>query len=217
MVSPCNTSPGLTFWTFWSHIGCMSVGRPLQFDPRASLEGAMEAFWSRGYEATSLQDLLAATGLSKSSLYREFGDKQQLFAHCLDHYCRQQAEAMHQRLEHSDSALGFIEQLFYNIADTPRNEAQRRGCLLMNTASEFGLSEPEITDRVASGKAAFARVFRAAVERAQGEGDIPAERNSKALADYLVSNMSGLRNLLKTGMERRDARAVVATMLAALR
>lgn len=194
----------------------MTVGRPLQFDPEASLEAAMEAFWSHGYEATSLQGLLAATGLSKSSLYREFGDKRQLFEQCLDHYCRLQAEAMRQRLEQSDSALGFIEQLFYSIADTPKNGAQRRGCLLLNTASEFGLSEPEITDRVAAGKAAFARVFRDAVERAQREGDIPAGRNSKALADFLVSNMSGLRNLLKTGMERRDARAVVATLLAAL-
>lgn len=176
----------------------------------------METFWSRGYEATSLQDLLAATGLSKSSLYREFGDKQHLFEQCLDHYYRRQAEAMRQRLERADSGLGFIEELFYNIADTPKNGVQRRGCLLMNTASEFGLSEPEITDRVAAGKTAFARVFRAAVERGQHEGDIAANRDSKALADYLVSNMSGLRNLLKTGMERRDARAVVATMLAAL-
>ncbi len=177
----------------------------------------MEAFWSQGYEATSLQDLLAATGLSKSSLYREFGDKHQLFAHCLEHYCRRQAEAMRQRREESDSALGFIEQLFYGIADTPKNSAQRRGCLLMNTASEFGLTEPDIADRVAAGKAAFAQVFRAAVEQAQDEGDIPADRDSQALADYLVSNMSGLRNLLKTGLEGRDARGIVTTMLQALR
>jgi TetR/AcrR family transcriptional repressor of nem operon len=208
--------PALTFWTEWSHIGGMTAGRPLQFNPEASLEQAMETFWAQGYEATSLQDLLDATGLSKSSLYQQFGGKSALFDRCLQHYCLTRAAAMRERLDAAESGLAFIADSFYGIADGASGKAGQWGCLLMNTANELGQRDPLTADQIAAGKEGFAKVFRAAIERAQREGDIPPERDSRALADFLVSNMSGLRTLLKTGMKRKQARAIVDQILAAL-
>lgn len=177
----------------------------------------METFWAKGYAATSLQDLLAAMGLSRSSLYQCYGGKAQLFERCLKHYCAVQAQSMRKHLDASDSGMAFIEELFRGIAAAPRKGGSRWGCLLMNTASELGLRDPAVTEQVAAGREHFAAIFRAAVERSQDEGAIAADRDVEGLALYLVSSMSGLRTLLKTGAGSREAHSIIDNMLQALR
>jgi len=176
----------------------------------------METFWAQGYEATSLQDLLAAMGLSKSSLYQSFGEKPRLFERCLRHYCESQAVAMLDRLRQFHSGRAFIEESFHDIVDTPEAHRSYWGCLLMNTASEFGTREPQVARAVEQGMDRFTGVFMAAVERAQREGDIGPEHDTHALARYLVSNMSGLKTLLKAGIGRNEARDIVGLTLRVL-
>lgn len=86
----------------------MNRGRPRNFEPDLVLENAMQLFWSQGYEATSLQDLLLATGLSKSSLYESFGNKQSLFEAAFTRYFDIRARQMRERLEQAESPLGYI-------------------------------------------------------------------------------------------------------------
>lgn len=177
----------------------------------------MEAFWAQGYEATSMQDLLQATNLSKSSLYQTFGSKQELFARCFKHYCRWRAARMRERLARSDSGWCFIEETFRSVAEGADTGLEGRGCLLMNTASEFGQRDPLVAELVASGIACFAEVFREAITRAQVEGAIAPEREPQALADYLVASMSGLRTMVKAGMGRARVEEVVKGVLRGLR
>lgn len=194
----------------------MSTGRPLQFNPDLALERAMETFWAQGYEATSLQDLLAAMGLSKSSLYQSFGDKSRLFERCLRHYCEQEATAMLNALHKADSGRAFIEDSFYGIAEAPARSSSQWGCLLMNSATEFGTRDPDLARTIRQGVDRFTGVFLAAVERAQDEGGIAADKDPRTLARYLVSNMSGLKTLLKAGVGREEARAIATVTLGAL-
>lgn len=177
----------------------------------------METFWAKGYTATSLQDLLGAMGLSKSSLYQSYGGKSELFHRCLEHYCSVQAQSMRQQLAASETGMAFVKRLFQDLAEAPRHGGGQWGCLLMNTASELGLRDPTVTDRVAAGRQHFATVFREAVERAMNEGEIDCKRDPEALALYLVSNMSGLRTLLKTGVNAEEARSIIDSILRALR
>lgn len=177
----------------------------------------METFWEKGFEATSMQDLLGAMGLSKSSLYQQYGDKRSLFTRCLDHYCDSQSRAMADKLANAPSGLAFIESTFREVIRAPRRGPRGWGCLLMNSASEFGVREGWVSPSLKRGKRLFFRAFRAAVLRAQEEGVIAAEKNPDELAHYLVSNMSGLRNLLKTGASKSEADGIVDTMLTALR
>lgn len=194
----------------------MNVGRPIQFDPDVALQRATETFWAQGYEATSLQALLSAMGLSKSSLYQCFGDKAQLFQRCLRHYCLEQSQAMRQRLAGADSPMDFIATSFREVADAPERCRAHWGCLLMNTATELGTRDPVFAEPLQEGLMRFRGVFQAAVEQAQGRDEIPAERDPEVLAHYLVSSMSGLKTMAKAGAPAGDIRAVTAVILRGL-
>jgi TetR/AcrR family transcriptional repressor of nem operon len=195
----------------------MSTGRPLKYDPDQALEQAMQTFWALGYEATSMQALLGAMGLSKSSLYQRFGDKAQLFERCLRHYCAAQAREMRRRLNAAESPLDFIANSFYAVVDDPDASRARWGCLLMNTATELGTTDPALSAALHDGLARFRGVFQSAVERAQAAGEIPPDRPPQVLAQYLVSSMSGLKTMTKAGVAPEQTRAIVAIILRGLR
>jgi TetR/AcrR family transcriptional repressor of nem operon len=194
----------------------MNIGRPLEFDPEQALDAAMQAFWSGGYEATSLQDLLKAMDLSKSSFYQAFGSKQQLFERCLARYREKMATGLLETLDRSPSGSRFIRDALYSAAEEARGDAQPRGCLVMNTASEFAQGDPQVAACVAQGVDRFKAVFTAAVRRAQREGDIAADRNPEALALYLVTSMSGLKTMVKAGTGEQAAKDIVEVVLSAL-
>ncbi|MFZ0790241.1 MAG: TetR/AcrR family transcriptional regulator [Chromatiaceae bacterium] len=191
-----------------------NVGRPLEFDPNTALEAAMHQFWSGGYEHTSMQDLLTAMNLSKSSLYQAFGSKRQLFRRCMGRYADQLAGQLRQGLAEAPSGWRFIEDFLHSVlrdlAGTPR------GCLVMNTASELGQSEPEIARDVSQSIGRFREVLQAAVERAQREGRIAPERDARILASYLVSSMSGLKTQAKAGADAETLKGIIAVILKAL-
>jgi len=195
----------------------MSYGRPLSFDPDEALQAAMEVFWAKGFATASLQDLLQATHLSKSSFYQTFGSKKELFARCFNHYCRWRSARMRAGLQQADSAWDFIEDTFLCVAGGAESELEKRGCLLMNTASEFGQRDPKVAELVSSGLACFATVFGEAIEQAQAEGNIDREKDPQSLADFLVSSMSGIRIMVKAGMSNSQTTEIVHIILRCLK
>jgi TetR/AcrR family transcriptional repressor of nem operon len=206
----------LAFWTDQSYIAAMTTGRPMQFDPDEAVERAMHVFWSQGFEFTSLQELLAAMKLSKSSLYQTFGSKEQLFERCVGHYLDQLAGELLEQLDAAVSGRKFLEDLFYALPPKVDSADARKGCLLWNTANEFGERDAAVKGTVSAGIDRLQRIFVKAVERAQREGDIASSKDPRALATYLMASMSGLKTLLKSGVDRRRLREVVATVLQAL-
>jgi|CXWL01.1.fsa_nt_gi TetR/AcrR family transcriptional repressor of nem operon len=195
----------------------MTLGRPLEFDPDKALDAALEVFWAKGYEATSMGDLLKAMALSKSSLYQTFGGKRELFKRCLGRYQDRFTTELRERLQRSSSGRRFIEEVFEYVADTAQEPEGAKGCLVANSASEFGQRDSGFAKPVAQGLRGLGLVFTEALYRAQAEGDVPRRADLNALASYLVSSMTGLRTLIKTGLEKREARAMVPLILAALR
>jgi TetR/AcrR family transcriptional repressor of nem operon len=194
----------------------MTPGRPLEFDPDEALDAAVEVFWDRGYEATSITDLLEAMALSKSSLYQAFGSKQQLFERCLARYADGLSARMRTALEEGASGRRFIEETFMAVARTAQAPAGAKGCLVANSASELGQREPALAAPVANGLDRFARVFAEAVTRAQRAGEIRADADPRTVATYLVACMNGLRTMIKAGADRRAAKGMVKLMLKAL-
>lgn len=193
-----------------------SPGRPLEFDPDAALDAAMQIFWRNGYENTSMQNLLDGMNLSKSSLYQAFGGKQALFERCMARYGDEMIGSLRDALQASPSGLGFVRQFLESVLDEARGVCEARGCLVLNTANEFARRDPRIAEAVSQGLNRFHEVLLAAVERAQQEGDIPPERNASMLASYLVSSMSGLKTMSKAGAGEGTLKGIIELTLKAL-
>lgn len=194
----------------------MNVGRPREFDPDVSLESAMQVFWAQGYEATSLTDLLTATGLSRSSLYQTFSSKRQLFIACLEHYSRELADRLRARFHRVGSGRAFFEELFAEVAHGAGDRTAQRGCLVMNSINEFGHTNAELLQQAYVGLDHLRCVFKQAVELGQQTGEINPNHDAGHLADYLLTGMAGLRILVKSGADRQRAVAVSQLILKTL-
>jgi TetR/AcrR family transcriptional repressor of nem operon len=133
----------------------MNLGRPLEFNPDKAIDAAVEVFWCKGYEATSMTDLLEAMELSKSSLYQTFGSKRQLFERCLIRYADWLSAKMIKELADAESGRSFIEHTFIEVANSAREPEGAKGCLIANSANEFGQREPELAIPVADGLQRF--------------------------------------------------------------
>jgi len=194
----------------------MTIGRPREFDTETALAAAMRYFWRYGYEATSLQNLLIAMSLSKSSFYQTYGNKNALFKQCLKYYQDTLSTQMAQQLSQADSGFQFIYDVFNGIVEEARVCDEPKGCLLMNSASEFSRRDPEITGLLAQGNNKFIELFHGAVKQAQQEGDIPSDKNSRSLAHFIINNIGGLRNLAKAGASQVVLKDIVATVMRTL-
>lgn len=194
----------------------MMTGRPLEFNPDIALESAMQLFWRKGYESSSLQELLTTMGLSKSSFYQTFKSKHALFQSCIQHYRQTLNNEMRTQLKNTDSGKTFINNLFYNVANETSGPGARRGCLLMNTASEFAQTDQEIAELVSSSIDSITNAFELAIQQAQQQGEIPSDKDARTLATYLVSNMSGLKNMVKAGADRETVKRIASIVMTAL-
>ncbi|MFI8978591.1 MULTISPECIES: TetR/AcrR family transcriptional regulator [unclassified Pseudomonas] len=191
-------------------------GRPKSFCPDRALENAMQLFWQRGYEAASLQDLQAATGLSKSSLYQTYPSKQAWFVAAFSLYVAQRRALMLEQLAASASPLGFIRERLLSVLEDDGPDGVPRGCMLVNVANEFSLSEPALVPVLQQATAGICQVFEQALERAVACGELSGCDDRVALAGYLQCVMSGLRTQVKSGLPAASIRTTVAVVMASL-
>lgn len=191
----------------------MNLGRPREFDIDRTLESATRQFWAVGYEATSLQDLLRVMRLSKSSLYQTFGNKQQLFIQCLDHYRQSMVVQLEEKLAANNSAKRFLREFLEDIVAESQQKTGRKGCLLVNTANELCQRIPEVQLAVAEGAGAVLKVFRRAMELAVEQGDIASSAPIESLVNFYFSGASGLRTMVKAGVDKHDLEPVVALIM----
>ena len=124
-------------------------GRPRSFDLDAAVERAMGVFWSRGYHATALPDLLRATKLSRGSLYAAFGDKHSLFLRALDRYIADAVTRMDVELAPRREPVDALRAYLAGYVDRTSGANGRRGCLLVATAMELAGQDAEVGRRIA--------------------------------------------------------------------
>lgn len=193
------------------------MARPLEFSPDEVVDQAMNIFWQKGYDATSLSDLLAAMNLSKSSFYQSFGSKHRLYEQCLLHYRHSISRKLLKELEAASSGMAFIEQLFNSIAEEVSLQRGRWGCMIMNSASAKAPFDESVGKIVNDGAKQFEKIFYKAVQRAQDEEDISSDKNAKSLAAYLVSSRSGLLAMAKAGATTAELKKIAEMTLTVLK
>jgi TetR/AcrR family transcriptional repressor of nem operon len=190
--------------------------RTKEFKPEEALEAAMELFWLRGYEATSMRDLLEGMGIGRGSFYDTFGDKRALFLAVLDRFEESRTAWAIEVLEHSASPLGGIKEVFGRTVQNLVGHEPRRGCLLVNSAVELAPHDPEVAGRVSGYVRRTGAAFEGALVRAQVKKEIPKKSDPKALARFLVTNLHGLRVMARAGADQETLDDTVRITLAAL-
>ncbi len=191
--------------------------RPREFNAEDALEKAMQLFWAKGYEATSLSDLTAAMGLSKSSLYDTFGCKHELFLSAMDRYNETVAARFASAvIDGAGDWRAGIADVFDCFLNDMLGEGDKRGCFVNNAAVELAPHDAAVAARVATGLAHIEETFYRAVSKGQEVGDILPARDTRALARYLTMSLNGLIVLAKTDPERVALDHVVEIVLEAL-
>jgi len=192
------------------------MARPREFDVNAALERAMDVFWSKGYEATSLDDLCEATGLSRSSLYATFGNKRDLLLQTVDRYIERRTPNIRAALAREPNIHKGIAALLREFIDQIVSGAGRRGCFLGNCAAELPRSDRTALARVRRGLARTEETFREALARAAAGGELPVGADVDALARFLTASFQGLRLVGKVNPDRAVLEDIAATILRCL-
>lgn len=179
-----------------------------QFDSDDALAKAMSAFWARGYEATSIQDLLAVMGINRGSLYATFGDKHSLFMAALRRYDARYRADWIATLSQSASPRAAILGAFESAIATAIDQGSSDGCLLVNTALELSPHDPEVAALVAKSFQEMEGFFHAMITESQAKGEIPTAVEPVGTARALLSLFIGLRVLARSRPEAALLRSV---------
>jgi TetR/AcrR family transcriptional regulator, transcriptional repressor for nem operon len=192
------------------------MARPRKFDKGAALEAAMDCFWRRGYEATSMRDLTASMGISAPSLYNAFGGKRAIFAAALERYRDLSPRERIERLEASLPPKEAIHQFIEEVIDRSLNDPERRGCFLINSALEIAPHDRELGLLIADCLAEIEAFFGRSIVAAQKQGAVRAEISAKDVARLLLGVLLGIRVLARSAPERALLEGVVRPALAVL-
>lgn len=187
-------------------------GKP-QYDEAAVIAAAMQVFWRHGYAAASINDLTAATGLSRSSIYQRFGDKEGLFRAALDDYTGRVLRRMN--AVEGAGARGRVEALLRDFLPKEAAAARPAGCLLVRSCAEKAdlpeAARTAVLDGVEAQYAIFARILRQGVE----DGELPAAADVDVLAWYYLGILHSLLNLPQAGATPAALAGMVAIAMAA--
>ncbi len=192
------------------------MARPRKFDRDTVLAKAMDVFWAKGYESTSMEDLVAAMGINRGSLYAAFGDKRRLHLASLEHFHANEITRMLAPLFAAGPKLPAIRRVFEQVAECGGVDGERHGCLIYNTAIELGSKDPEVKSRVAAGLKQVEEGFFQALDQARGAGELGAGRDPRALARHLTNALNGLRVMCLVFDDHEMRNDIVETSLSSL-
>ncbi|MEM7772562.1 MAG: TetR/AcrR family transcriptional regulator [Cyanobacteria bacterium P01_E01_bin.6] len=193
------------------------MGRHKEFDRNEVLDKAAAMFRMKGYEATSVQDLVNCMGINRGSLYDTFGDKQALFLASLDYYRDQHVTELTKTLLKSSEGIGSIRQFFNLLVENRSGDRGCQGCLMVNTTVERILHDDETAAKVSAHMAILEDAFYRALLRAQRLGEITKTHQTlRSLARYFVSSANGLCVTAKTSPDRSVLQDIADTTLSIL-
>ncbi len=187
-----------------------SVGRPREFDEETVLEAAMDTFWRQGYEATSMTDLCACTGLHKGSLYQAFGDKHQLYLRSLQHYAEQSFKEVASSAYLSDSPMENLRSLVRKVVE--RCVADQ-GCLVVNSLVELAPHDPEVKAMLDQAYTLRVRLLTDLIDKAQRANEIRVEQTPARLAVLLMVALTGVAVSVKGFVSTDEASTAIEDLL----
>lgn len=192
------------------------MGRRKEFERDDVLDLAIEAFWCKGYEATSIQDLVDGMGINRGSLYATFGDKRGLFLAAIDRYYDRALAATIHELTSPDRARTGIERAIRRLARSASADQRRRGCLMTNSAVELAPHCRETQRKVSDYYLRTEDAFFDALVHARAQGDLGSPIGERSLARFISCTLQGLQVVSKVAPDRQALDEIVDVLISAL-
>ena len=170
-----------------------NVARTREFDTGAAVDAAMSAFRRKGFEGTSVQDLVDATGIGRGSLYLAFGSKEELYLAAVDRYRERFAVPLAEALRMGEPGPELIREVFVGLVDEIVRDARERACLVAGAAMERAHQDPAVAARLKATTTAIEDALFDVVVRARTAGRLPDRGDASGIARFLVTAMQGLR------------------------
>lgn len=192
------------------------VGPSKQFDQEEALTKALQLFWEKGYEASSMQDLVNTMGINRASMYQTYGNKYELYVASIDRYIENSVAMLNQTLEDPGSPLENLRGLF-QLLIMGSLDGEMQGCFLNNTAIEFGPHDATMAKKVRDAWIEFENVFAALIQRAIDMNEIKADAEVHLLAQLLNINLQGLMAQTKASTSKEKLFDSINVLIALLR
>lgn len=189
------------------------MGRQREFDEEKTLDRAIDCFWARGYEATSVRDLADHMGIGGASLYNAYGGKRALFVTALERYADRTSRQRIVRLEEAGRPKEAIRTFFAEIIDRSLADPQRRGCLFVNSALDVAPHDAELGATVAGYLDEVRAFFQRCIGAAQAAGTVPSHLDAGDTSRHLLGVLLGLRVLARMRAGRQALEAVARPAL----
>jgi AcrR family transcriptional regulator len=186
------------------------MARPREFDECEVLDRALATFWEHGYEGTSIDDLVAATGLGRASLYGAFGDKERIFVRALERYCERADDALETREE--PSARETLRRLLRALVLKSAPKSGPRGCFLLSTAVG-GDAPSSVREAYTKYRGRLERELTALVRRGQESGEFTRAADDAAVARMLAIFVQGVSAEARAGRSRAQLESAVETAM----
>lgn len=191
------------------------MGRVKQFDEQVVLNKAMQVFWEKGYEKTSMQDLVDHMGIHRRSIYDTFGDKHELFLKSLDCYEFRLNQIINQQVKQDMTIKEKLETLFLSVSSV--NNESPKGCLIVNSAAELSLLDEPIKKKIQELFDKSEMYLYQLLVEAMIRGEISKNKNLQELASYLHNAWVGIRVLAKTTNDQTKLHTIVKTTLSIIK
>lgn len=169
------------------------MARNKAFEPGERLEMAKDVFWQKGYQGTSMQDLVDTMGLNRGSIYDTYGDKHSLFLMCLKSYSDGMLSDYVQATDQAKSPVKAIERIIKRAAT--RTIEEGRTCLGVKSAFELASEDEEVHSILKENTDSIVTVLKDLIKKAQKAEEVSVKRDPAMLANFIVSNLTGFWQL----------------------
>ncbi len=192
------------------------MARTKNFDVDEVLNKALDLFWTKGYHATSIQDLVGHLGINRASIYDTWGDKHNLYLESLKRYRQQSSSWLLQLIRSEKSAKEIIKDFLLGTVDQSINDGEQRGCFIVNATTELANQDPTIQTFYIENKKTLEKVLIELISEGQSSGEITSKHSSEALARFVFNNITGLRVMAKGTLAEKEFNEIVDVTLSAL-
>jgi TetR/AcrR family transcriptional repressor of nem operon len=192
------------------------MARTKDFDENEVLTKAIQLFWHKGYNGTSMQDLVDGLGISRSSLYDTYTDKHTLFVKALESYQNSGAARIQEIINNSGSTKETVQKLLEMATTELLDDKQQKGCFMVNAEVEVASHDAEVSNLVCKNDQQMEEAFYQVIKKGQESGELKNQQDARALSRFIFNSVKGMRVTAKSTPDRSLFDDIIKLTISAL-